>query len=100
MLVTIVTFATPASGDSPRGVIEASAPGYQSVAGLRRKYFIGNAEIAGGVYEWQDRASAEQFFDEAWRTRMLTNYGSIPQVQYFDAPCLVDNVAKEIILTD
>lgn len=100
MIVTLVTFPTPESSADPRDLIKAAAPRYRNISGLNRKYFIGNETVAGGLYEWHDRSSAERFFDQAWHKEMAARYGSVPEVVYFDAPCLVDNVVKQIISSD
>ena len=99
MFLTIVTFPAASTAD-PRALLEAAAPAYRSVPGLRRKYFIGNDEEAGGVYEWEDRASAERFFDADWRTRMEQRYGAVPALRMFELPCLVDNLAGEVLWRD
>lgn len=101
MVIAFVTFPQPVSGDEdPRTLLAAAAPEYQAVPGLRRKYFIGDGERAGGVYEWADRAAAERYFDDAWRGRMRERYGVEPRVALFDAPCLVDNVCGEVLWSD
>lgn len=95
MIVTLVTF--PMAGREPpepaaqRRLFEETAPAYRSVPGLVRKYFIGNAERAGGIYEWRSRADAEAWFTAEWRSRMQAAYGAVPVVEYFDAPCIIDN---------
>ena len=101
MLVTIVRLKAPAeSPDDPSSLVQAAAPAYQQIPGLRRKYFIGNAEFVGGVYEWDNREAAEAWFDADWRQRMASTYGQIPTVEYFEAPCLVDNVTGEVLFAD
>jgi hypothetical protein len=95
VFLTIVTFPAAPVEDA-RALLEAAAPAYRAVPGLRRKYFIGNAEEAGGVYEWEDRAAAERFFDDDWRARMQQRYDAVPELRMFDLPCLVDNVAEEV----
>ncbi len=98
MVIVLVTFPAPDSPiENPRALLEATAPPYREVAGLCRKYFIGNADLAGGVYHWADRSSAERFYDDAWHARIRDRYGVEPALQFFDAPCLVDNVAGEIV---
>jgi heme-degrading monooxygenase HmoA len=95
MIVTLVTF--PVAGrEQPdpaaqRRLFEQTAPAYREVPGLVRKYFIGNAQRAGGIYEWRSRADAEAWFTSDWERRMSQGYGAVPVVEYFDAPCIVDN---------
>ena len=97
MYVAIVTFDPQASPpDDARALLESTAPAYERVPGLQRKYFIGNERAAGGVYQWSDRDSALRYYDDAWRQRIAERYGVEPRVELFSAPCLVDNVAGEI----
>jgi hypothetical protein len=93
--IAIVRFPRPASlVEDPRAlhaVLEESVPRYLTIPGLLRKYFIGNASHGGGVYEWQSRAAAEAFHNEAWRERLYGLYGVEPQVEIFELHALVDN---------
>ena len=92
MIVTIVTYpAKPIDADAQRELLERVAPRFQTIPGLVRKYFIRDGQQGGGVYVWQNRASAEAYLDDAWSQRMAENYGGVPQVAYFDCPALVDN---------
>jgi len=91
--VAIVRFPAPAalSGEQLRKVLEDAVPRYRVIPGLHRKYFLGNDTHGGGVYEWQDRATAQAFYDAAWFERMRTVYGAVPDIQYFDMHAVVDN---------
>ena len=49
MVIAIVTFPAPQERlPDPRALLEATAPAYRRVPGLKRKYFIGNERNAGG----------------------------------------------------
>jgi hypothetical protein len=50
-----------------------------------------------GVYLWQSRAEAEQFYNDDWKNKIQERYGSQPMVSYFNSPVIVDNLAGEII---
>jgi hypothetical protein len=95
--IAIVRFPRPAGlADHRRtlhGVLEESVPRYRAIAGLRRKYFVGNDTHGGGVYEWESRAAAATFYDSAWRERLRGLYGVEPLVEIFDVHALVDNEA-------
>ena len=98
MILTMVTFPTPSDPPAdPEALIRSTAPAYRSVPGLRRKYFMGNSDVSGGLYEWQDRASAEAFYNEDWWSMFRERYSVVPELRFFDAPCLVDNVAEDIV---
>ena len=57
---------------------EMSAPKYQNLAGLIRKYYIRSEDgrTAGGVYLWESRQAAERVYDDEWRERVEKLYGS------------------------
>ena len=101
MIVTLVTFPVPPNTPTNmREILENVAPRYQAVDGLERKFFIGNEERAGGVYQWASRQQAEHYYDEAWIERMRSTYGVVPKVEFFSAPCLVDNCSGTIHYAD
>ncbi len=93
-VVTFVRFATPGPPLDPaalRALLERTAPAYREIPGLRRKSFLSAPGVGGGLYEWESRDHAERWFTPAWRGRMLSMYGAVPQVEWFEVPCLVDN---------
>ena len=68
----------------------ASAPSFQKVPGLLRKYFITTADgKLGGIYLWKDEASAKAWFTPAWHERVLKEYGQPAKVEWFDTPILL-----------
>jgi hypothetical protein len=90
-----VSVSVPTPAGVPRATVEAgmarSVPTYAAVPGLIRKYFtIGQADF-GGLYLFRDRASAQAWFNDAWRARVVATYGAQPTVTYFDVPLVVDN---------
>ena len=74
---------------------ETSAPKYQNLAGLIRKYYIRSEDghTAGGVYLWESRQAAERLYDEKWREFVEKLYGTKPKITWFDTPVVVDNLA-------
>jgi hypothetical protein len=97
MITTLVLFALP----SPISLAEAtrrfesSAPKYQHLAGLVRKYYVRSEDgrSAGGVYLWESRAAAEAVYSGEWRQRVEQLYGAPPTITWFDTPVVVDNLA-------
>jgi hypothetical protein len=97
MITTLVQFQLP----SPISLAEAtrrfesSAPKYQNLQGLIRKYYIRSEDgrIAGGIYLWETRADAEQVHNGEWRERVEKLYGAKPTIAWFDSPVIVDNLA-------
>ncbi len=97
MITTIVQFRLPAPitlAEATRR-FESSAPKYQNLPGLIRKYYIRSEDgrVAGGVYLWQSRPAAERVYDGEWRARVEKLYGAKPRITWFDSPVVVDNLA-------
>jgi hypothetical protein len=96
MITAIVQFdlPSPISLEEAARRFESSAPKYQHLAGLLRKYYIRSTDgrVAGGVYLWQSREAAERVYDGEWRARVETLYGAPPRISWFDTPVVVDNV--------
>ena len=72
---------------------EATAPKYQKLPGLIRKYYIRSEDrrVVGGVYLWQTRQAAERVYSAEWRERVERLYGTKPTITWFDSPVVVDN---------
>ncbi len=97
-VVVVVTF--PVSSSMPEGalrkLLEETGPRYTNVPGLRRKYFLSGESSGGGVYEWESRAVAKQFYDQQWFDRMREQTGAEPEVKFFDSPAIADGVNHEL----
>lgn len=97
MITAIVQFALPkpVSLEEAQRIFESTAPKYQNLQGLVRKYYLRSEDgrTAGGVYLWQSKAAAEKVYNGEWRERVAKLYGNAPQVTYFDTPVIVDNSA-------
>lgn len=76
-----------------------TAPKYQSMAGLIRKYYFltPDGTKAGGIYLWQSREDADSLYSDEWKAFVRSKYGSDPILTYLDTPVIVDNVLNEII---
>lgn len=66
-------------------------PQYRSVPGLVRKSFTVADKNFGGIYLFADRASADAWFNDAWRVRIRTTYGADANVTYYSTPIILDN---------
>lgn len=103
MITALVTFV-PKSGRAemtPKeklALYEATAPKYQKIPGLIRKYFMGNENRAGGWYEWQTQADAEAYYTLEWEQFITGTYGTDLTVEYFDCPCVVDNSQDKVFI--
>jgi heme-degrading monooxygenase HmoA len=97
MITAIVQFGLPkpVSLEEAQRMFEQTAPKYQNLPGLVRKYYLRSEDgrTAGGVYLWESKAAAEKVYNAEWRERVAKLYGNAPQVAYFDTPVIVDNAA-------
>lgn len=87
--------------DKAKEVFTGTAPKYQGVKGLIRKYYLlsEDGRTAGGVYLWETRGAAEEVYNQAWYAFIKEKYGVEPSVAYFESPVIVDNLTSEIIET-
>jgi hypothetical protein len=82
----------PISFEEAARAFESTAPKYQGLRGLVRKYASEDDRRAGGVYLWETRA-AEAVYNGEWKARVKQLYGSEPEINWFDTPVIVDNQA-------
>jgi heme-degrading monooxygenase HmoA len=92
-VATLVLIRTPAgvSRERVQAEFDKAAPGFRAVAGLLRKHFIigDNGASFGGLYLWQDEASAQAWFNETWHERVRKLYGQDAAIDWFDTPILL-----------
>lgn len=103
MITVMATFQLPKTmtRDEARMIFLSTAPKYQAVTGLIRKYYVlsQDGKTAGGIYLWNSKAEAEALYTESWRAFVREKYGCEPSILYMDSPVVVDNLSHEI-LTD
>ena len=101
MITALVQFKlkAPVSTSEAQQLFMGSAPKYQGLSGLIRKYYLlsEDGKTAGGVYLWESREDAEKLFNDDWRKFILSKYGVEPEVIYFHTPDVVDNPLGEIL---
>ena len=99
MVIVKVTFkiSTNQDLDSLTKKFMENAEMYRSTEGLIRKNYICDIEnsLAGGIYCFDTRVSAEKWFDDE-RIQWLEKRYSEPDFQYFENPIIVDNKIGEI----
>jgi putative monooxygenase ydhR len=104
MITTLVQFQLPSpiTLEEAARRFESSAPKYQNLPGLVRKYYVvsDDRRAAGGVYLWESRAAAEKVYSGEWRERVTKLYGSAPAITWFETPVIVDNAAGGTIAID
>ena len=101
MITVIATYQLPKpiTREEARRIFLSTAPKYQGVPGLVRKYYVlsqdGNS--VGGIYLWNSRAEADAMYTESWRAFVREKYGTDPSLTYLDSPVVVDNLTHEIL---
>lgn len=98
MITAIVRFLLPSgtSLDAAKSLFEQSAPNYEGLPGLVRKYYLydegGDGQPSGGgVYLWESRAAAEAVYTDGWKNTIAERYGTAPEISYFESPVIIDN---------
>ena len=91
-VIAMYELPTPITRDEARRTFLSTAPKYQGVPGLVRKYYVlsqdGNS--VGGIYLWDSRAEADALYTESWRAFVREKYGTEPSLTYLDCPVVVD----------
>jgi hypothetical protein len=104
MITTLVQFqlSMPITLEDAIHRFKSSAPKYQNLPGLIRKYYIRSEDgrAAGGIYLWKSRQAAEKVYSGEWRVRVEKLYGAKPVITWFDSPVVVDNLMGGKITTD
>ena len=95
MITAIVRFKLPATINAADAaeLFKGSAPKYEGLKGLVRKYYLFDAEsrTGGGCYLWESREAAERVYSAEWRRMITERYGSPPEISFFETPVIVDN---------
>ena len=101
MVTALVQFKVPAPMSQAQAaeVFMCTAPKYQEVRGLIRKYYLlsEDGETVGGVYLWQTKEDAERLYTREWKNFVKEKYGGEPAIAYFHSPVIVDNLTRQII---
>lgn len=95
MITAIVRFKLPVTvklADAEK-LFRGSAPKYEGLAGLVRKYYLfdDKTHTGGGVYLWESREAAEKVYNADWQKMIAERYGAPPEIMYFESPVIVDN---------
>lgn len=101
MITVIAEFKLP----QPMSVVQAretflsTAPKYQGMAGLIRKYYFlsEDGQRAGGIYLWRSRVDADRLYTAEWKAFVRGKYGTEPTLTWLACPVVVDNAVGEIV---
>lgn len=95
MITAIVRFKLPDTVKltDAEAMFRGSAPKYQGLSGLVRKYYLFDekSHTGGGVYLWESRDAADKVYTADWKKMITERYGAAPEITYFDSPVIVDN---------
>ena len=98
MMITIVRFpsAQPVTFEEARDRFGANAASYLDVSGLLWKAYLRSEDgtRVGGVYWWANREAAEAKYNAGWRAGMTEKYGADPEIEWFEAPVVVDAISQ------
>ena len=101
MITVITTFRLPKpiTRGEARRIFLSTAPKYQGIAGLVRKYYVlsQDGSTVGGIYLWNSRTEADALYTEAWKRFVREKYGTEPSIAYLDSLVVVDNLTHEIL---
>lgn len=101
MITVIAEFKLPQpiSNLQARDIFLSTAPKYQGMPGLIRKYyFLAKDGIKiGGIYLWQSQKDADNMYSDEWKAFVRDKYGSDPTLTYLETLVVVDNVLNEIV---
>jgi hypothetical protein len=85
-VVTVVKVKTPwyGFGFMLKRAFKDAVPTYQKAAGLQTKFFhlSDDGKYFGGIYLWQDKASAQNWFNDKWFARVREKYNDEGRVEY------------------
>jgi hypothetical protein len=101
MITEIVLWQMP-DGMSREEILSkfrSSVPVWQANPNLIHKAFLFDetSRRGGGVYLWKNIEAAKQAHGPAFQDRIKAVFGAKPDFQYFDAPVVIDNTAKQVI---
>lgn len=103
MITVIATFKLPKpmSLGEAAAIFQSTAPKYQGLNGLVRKYYVlsEDGSTAGGVYLWRSREEAEALYTDEWKAFVRSKYGSEPSLVYLQSPVIVDNATNEVLVS-
>lgn len=77
----------------------ATAPKYEGLDGLTRKYYVltEDNKHGGGIYLWESREKADAWYNDEWKRYMTEAWGEEPLVEYLDCPIVVDNETNNTV---
>jgi hypothetical protein len=101
MITEIVLFCLPDGMGRKDAVAKyrARVPMWKANPDLIHKAFLYDeaSRRGGGVYLWKDIDAAKKAHGAAFQEGIQSVFGSKPEFQYFEAPIVIDNAAKQVV---
>ena len=101
MITEIVLFRLPdeMSRKDAMAKYQARVPLWQANPDLIHKTFLYDetSRRGGGVYLWKNIEAAKIAHGPAFQDGIQSIFGAKPEFQYFEAPIVIDNVAKQVV---
>ena len=103
MISEIVLFGLPdgLSRQDAMAKYRARVPVWQGNPDLIHKAFLYDETTrrGGGVYLWKNIEAAKKAHGPAFEEAIQSIFGSKPEIQYFEAPIVIDNTAQRVLDT-
>jgi hypothetical protein len=100
MISEIVLFGLPEglSREDAMAKYRARVPAWQGNPDLIHKAFLYDETTrrGGGVYLWKNIEAAKKAHGPEFQEAIRSIFGSTPEMQYFEAPIVIDNAAKQV----
>ena len=101
MISEIVLFSLPEgmSREEAMAKYRARVPVWQGNPDLIHKAFLydESSKRGGGVYLWTNIEAAKKAHGPAFQEAIQSIFGATPEMQYFEAPIVIDNNAKQVL---
>src|SRR5437763_16384407 len=98
MITAVVRFKLPADVTlaAATELFKGSAPKYQNLPGLVRKYYLYGEGTGGRVYLWKSRADAEKVYTADWRHMITDRYGAETKMTLFSTAKKINNETQQV----
>uniref|UniRef100_UPI00333F70EB hypothetical protein n=1 Tax=Castellaniella defragrans TaxID=75697 RepID=UPI00333F70EB len=77
---------------------ETNLEKFSKVQGLLTKYFLNGDAGGGGVYIWESKEAADQWYTPEWQAANVKRFGSEAKLTVYDNYVILDNQNKTAII--
>jgi hypothetical protein len=100
MITEIVLFRLPdgMNREDAMAKYRARVPMWQATDLIHKAFLYDEASRrGGGVYLWKNIEAAKKAHGSAFQEGIQSLFGAKPEFQYFEAPIVIDNTAKQVV---